>query len=192
MLKLEKLEGQSTEFISFIFEESCRLKKLSDNILRLIQSENNILKIELVEIRKVEAYIKSFVLGLNEKIKLSMTLQEAVLLLDFDLFKVVVTNILSNSLEAMTSTGSIRVTEGITNKRYYISFEDDGHGIPEKNLEKVTDEFYTSCTTRNSCHLGLGLSLVKKIVHLHNGQVKIISKENYGTKIMIDFNLDED
>lgn len=192
MLKLEKLEGPPSEFISFIFEESCRLKNLSDNILRLIQHENDVLKIELVETRQIEAYIKSFISGLNDKIKLRMDLQEAVLLLDFDLFKVVVTNILSNSLEAMTSKGSIRVTGRITNKRYYMSFEDDGHGIPEKNLKKVTDEFYTSCTTRNSCHLGLGLSLVKKIVHLHNGQVKIISKENYGTKIIIDFNLDED
>ncbi|MGP9026475.1 sensor histidine kinase [Candidatus Enterococcus leclercqii] len=63
---------------------------------------------------------------------------------------------------------------------------------PEEIIDQVTDEFFTGDVTRNSGHLGLGLSLVKNIISLHEGQVTITSEKGEGTFITIDFPLDED
>lgn len=52
--------------------------------------------------------------------------------------------------------------------------------------------FLRGDVTRNSGHLGLGLSLVKNIISLHEGQVTITSEKGEGTFITIDFPLDED
>lgn len=108
-------------------------------------------------------------------------------MIDASLFKLLSLNILSNALDAIGIDGKLTIKGWTDKNRYMIRFSDNGKGIPEDLLEKVTDEFFTGNSSRTSNHLGLGLSLVKKIVELHDGVLVIESKVGSGTSITIDF-----
>jgi signal transduction histidine kinase len=64
-------------------------------------------------------------------------------------------------------------------------FEDNGKGIPQKDVSRIFDRFYRTDASRNSRQggSGIGLSIVKKILEDHEGKVWATSKENVGTVI---------
>lgn len=191
MLQWEELKEPSLEFVEYILEESFRLKNLSEDVLRLLHSKKNELNIEVITTDQVKFYITQFVSGLDEQIILKINLQRASMRMDFNLFKLVIANIFSNASEAMSDKKEMVITGYISEERYYFTLKDSGRGIPEEIINQVTDDFFTGGGNRNSGHLGLGLSLVKNIVSLHEGQVNIISEKGKGMSITIDFPLDE-
>lgn len=192
MLQWEDLKEPSSEFVDYILEESFRLKSLSEDVLRLLYSKKNEMNLEAISTDQIDSYITQFVSGLDERILLQMTLQKATIRMDFNLFKLVIANIFSNALDAMKDRKEMCITGYSNEGRYYFILKDTGQGIPEEIIDQVTDEFFTGDVTRNSGHLGLGLSLVKNIISLHEGQVTITSEKGEGTFITIDFPLDED
>jgi len=64
---------------------------------------------------------------------------------------------------------------------------DQGIGIPEKELENIYQPFYRASNTREFSGNGIGLSLAIRILNFYGAQVKILSKENEGTRVSIDF-----
>ena len=64
-----------------------------------------------------------------------------------------------------------------------IEIEDNGKGIAQKDLANIFDRFYRTDASRNSSKggSGIGLSIVKKIMEDHGGQVWATSKEGTGT-----------
>ncbi len=97
-------------------------------------------------------------------------------------------NLIDNAVK-FTNTGkvAIRVKMG-TNKKYaVIEVEDTGVGIPEQHLKKVFDRFYQieSSSARRFGGIGLGLSIVKEVVDIHNGMIQIKSKPGKGSLFRI-------
>ncbi len=68
-----------------------------------------------------------------------------------------------------------------------ITIEDNGGGIPESLLDKVTDPFFTTRTTRR---VGLGLSLFREAARRCEGEFRLISREGEGTTVQASFRLD--
>lgn len=70
-----------------------------------------------------------------------------------------------------------------------ISIKDFGIGIPLNEQEKIFEKFYRTDKSRNknSGGTGLGMSILKKIIDIHKGIIKITSKENIGTTIILSF-----
>ncbi|MBK5271902.1 MAG: tetratricopeptide repeat protein [Bacteroidia bacterium] len=67
-----------------------------------------------------------------------------------------------------------------------ISVKDNGNGIPQKVLDKIFQPFFTTKPTGQGT--GLGLSLSYDIIKAHGGEIKVETKENYGTEFMIILN----
>jgi signal transduction histidine kinase len=61
--------------------------------------------------------------------------------------------------------------------------EDEGVGIPEKNLATIMDPFFT--TKQDKGGMGLGLSITKRIIEEHGGRIRFESEEGKGTKIEV-------
>ena len=93
-------------------------------------------------------------------------------------------DIAENSVAAKATNIHISVEEDCVTDRLAISIEDDGIGMDEEMVKKVTDPFVTSRTTRK---VGLGLSLLKENAEDCNGNFEIHSVLGKGTKVDADF-----
>ncbi len=89
--------------------------------------------------------------------------------------------IVQNSLEACPGQGKVTVSWEMKENQILIRVADDGEGIPPEHFSLIFDPFFT--TKFNN--LGLGLTLARRIVHLHKGRIKIDSVSNKGTEISI-------
>ncbi|NIP43623.1 MAG: hypothetical protein GWO41_13685 [candidate division Zixibacteria bacterium] len=100
---------------------------------------------------------------------------------DPDKLRQVFLNILLNSFQAMPQGGKIEIKCTSDNGFAVITISDDGIGIPEPDLDKIFDPFYTT-KSRGS---GLGLATTKAIVEEHNGTIEAKSTEGQGTTFRI-------
>ncbi|MGD7062094.1 CheR family methyltransferase [Bacillus altitudinis] len=98
--------------------------------------------------------------------------------------KQVFLNILKNGIEAMDGvTGVIQVTSLWKNEQMMLIFEDQGKGIPEDEIGKLGEPFYTT----KEKGTGLGLMMTIKIIESHGGTIRFESKSFEGTRVIITF-----
>lgn len=101
--------------------------------------------------------------------------------IDSNQIKQALLNIIINANQAMPSGGRITVKAQQTNNHVNIDITDTGVGIPSDRIDKVFDLFYST----KEDGTGLGLSIVKRIIDMHNGEIKVKSKEGEGTTFSI-------
>ncbi|HPJ47169.1 MAG TPA: two-component regulator propeller domain-containing protein [Tenuifilaceae bacterium] len=92
-------------------------------------------------------------------------------------------SILLNAEQAIRGSGKISISTTVTNENVVLSIEDNGIGISEENLPKITDPFFT--TKDPGKGIGLGLSIVYSIIQEHNGTIDFISELEKGTTVRI-------
>ncbi len=104
----------------------------------------------------------------------------------------VLVSIISNAIDAMDKGGRIEVTTDIdkdseinSGDRVRVTIIDTGQGISEQNIERIFTPFFT--TKDKGKGTGLGLPIVKRIVNLHKGDIKVLSKVNEGTSFILSF-----
>jgi hypothetical protein len=93
-------------------------------------------------------------------------------------------DIVQNSIRARADEISIEIIESVISNSYRIIITDNGTGIPEDILRKVTDPFVTTRTKRK---MGLGLPLLKYHAGLAGGGMEITSETGKGTKVTAGF-----
>jgi heavy metal sensor kinase len=106
-----------------------------------------------------------------------------------NLLKIAIKNLLKNAIQ-YSNPNSIIIVKSFKNVGLFnISIQDFGIGIAGNEQEKIFEKFYRTDKSRNknSGGTGLGMSIVKKIIDIHKGIIKIKSKENIGTTITISF-----
>lgn len=114
--------------------------------------------------------------------------EDAVVIADAEQIKRVINNIISNSLKYMNKPkGAINIRLRDVGDFIQIEIEDNGKGIAQKDLASIFDRFYRTDASRNSSMggSGIGLSIVKKIMEDHGGQVWATSKEGTGTTMYL-------
>ena len=106
-----------------------------------------------------------------------------------NLLKIAIKNILKNAIQFSHNNSEIIVKSYKEKDFFNISIQDFGIGIPLNEQEKIFEKFYRTDKSRskNSGGTGLGMSIVKKIIHIHKGYIKVESIENIGTTIFISF-----
>ena len=106
-----------------------------------------------------------------------------------NLLKIAIKNILKNAIQFSHNNSQIIVKSYKEEGFFNISIQDFGIGIPFNEQEKIFEKFYRTDKSRskNSGGTGLGMSIVKKIINIHKGNIKIESIENIGTTIFISF-----
>jgi len=90
-------------------------------------------------------------------------------------------NVVKNSMEAMSNGGSIRVETSLTEAQCNIHIVDDGPGIPEEQLHRVFEPFYSTKTAGT----GLGLSLTQQILTDHGGKITVEANRPSGTHVCL-------
>jgi PAS domain S-box-containing protein len=117
------------------------------------------------------------------QVKTVLELDEGLPMLDFDdrIMKQAMLNLIQNAIAAMNSGGTLTITTGQKDGEALVTISDTGIGIPEKNLSKIFEPYFTTKESGS----GLGLTLVFKIIREHHGEISVISKKGEGSTFTI-------
>jgi signal transduction histidine kinase len=138
----------------------------------------------LETINKYNKQLKDKNIKLHLKKFESVTLDGNALLLG-----TIFSNLIDNAIKYTPKDKNIFISLYMKKENIYFIIEDEGIGIDKEQLEKVMNRFYRVEESRNKKikGFGLGLSIVKNSVELHNAKINIDSKKDFGTKIEIIF-----
>ncbi len=135
---------------------------------------------DCVEEIKMELDSKNIELGF-----FNYTDRSTMIIADPEQLKRVVNNIISNSVKYIMAgrKGIINIRIKDMEDFVQVEIEDNGKGIAQKDIQYIFDRFYRTDSSRNSSQggSGIGLSIVKKIIVDHGGQIWATSKEETGT-----------
>lgn len=194
---LSKKDYESTRKNCKVIKQNCmRLLRLINNIIDITKIDagflnanikcNNIVDVAESVVLSVVPYVKSRKMN----IIFDTEFEEMCVNCDSDLIERILLNLLSNSIKCEKPNGTINVNVYQDNEGFVsISVKDNGIGIPKDKQDRVFDRFIRAdeSLTRNCEGSGIGLSLVKSLVQIQNGEVILKSEENVGTEIIIRF-----
>jgi PAS domain S-box-containing protein len=121
--------------------------------------------------------------GLTVKEKLARRLPAAPL--DGAQIQQVLVNLIKNAMQAMTKGGMLTLETGESSESVWVSVTDTGGGIPEEQINRIFEPFYTTKKKGS----GLGLMIVQRIVRAHGGRVELESHVGRGSMFRIWFPL---
>jgi signal transduction histidine kinase/DNA-binding response OmpR family regulator len=114
---------------------------------------------------------------------------------DSEKLETIIFNLLSNAFKYTPSGGHIKIElNQKKNKQLQLLVSDSGSGVPDKDKEKVFERFFQSEHNQNigGAGTGVGLSLVKELVDMHKGSIKIVDNEPSGAIFVIDLSVDKE
>ncbi len=105
---------------------------------------------------------------------------------NLQLINTIISNIIDNAIKYSLDNTTISISL-YRDEKIYLIVEDEGIGIAKDDLENIMNRFYRVDESRNKKikGFGLGLSIVKNSIELHNGTIEITSEINIGTKVKI-------
>jgi len=93
----------------------------------------------------------------------------------------VLVNLVKNATQAMTTGGTLTLQTGETSDGVWLSVADTGGGIPQEQINRIFEPFYTT----KKKGTGLGLMIVQRIIRAHNGRIELESNVGRGTTFRI-------
>lgn len=121
----------------------------------------------------------------EKELDMTMDLDEAVYVGDYDLMQHLWINLLTNAVKYTPKGGSITVTLKNEEKFIAVSVADTGKGIPPEDRERIFDKYYQTDKSHSKRGLGLGLAICKRIVQLCNGTLEVESEVGEGSTFTV-------
>ena len=192
LLKSDTLTKQQREhYIEVIETESKRLSKLSDNLLKLSALESEIVPILLNDFR-LDKQLEHAILMLEpqwiaKNLDIDAELEKISTHSDEDLLGQVWINLIHNAVKFTPENGFIKIKLYQNDCKIVCHITDNGIGIPKEEQVHIFERFFKVDKSRDRSlgGNGLGLSLCKKIVELHGGQITLESVLGEGTTFIV-------
>ena len=185
-------EEDQQKAANYIFSEGRRLESLSLKLLDLLVLRKR--DFELTE-GSPKAVISALVqvlrpAMLEKDIILQCRCEEGRCRMEPDLVKSLVINLIDNARKAMDGAGNIYVLGQMTDTGCRIQVVDNGRGMPQKEISRITEAFYRVDKSRSRAQggVGLGLALCQEIVALHEGTMEFQSAQGKGTIVTVCLN----
>ncbi|MBQ8078472.1 MAG: HAMP domain-containing histidine kinase, partial [Oscillospiraceae bacterium] len=173
---------QHKKYIRIIAEEIHRLRTLVNSMLNLTRFESGEMQLRAANVDIAQLLIRT-VLMFEKRISdkrvevegledVSLTVRA-----DEDLMFQVLYNLIENAVKFVNEDGVISFSLHEENGTAYICVKNSGEGLADDELPRIFDRFYKTDTSRSKdkTGLGLGLSIARKIVHLHQGHIVVKS-----------------
>ena len=187
-------QEQAQEYASIILKESNRLNELINKFLDISKIEAGRMQVQKspVDLKMLIEKVVDFNSQLAEKkaIQVSVEAPERIstIQVDRDMMEQVVLNLFSNAVKYSPEHARVTLRLHETEESMVIEVEDTGYGISEKALPHIFDKFYRITDNDQVADIsgsGLGLSLVKRIVELHQGKVEVSSRLGEGSRFTV-------
>lgn len=179
------------KYIRTIYNKANDMDKLINELTTYSSIDNNRIQYNFQRINVADYFgdcVEEVGLELESRnIKLNyenLVSPDTMVIADAEQMKKVINNIISNSVKYMDKPNGrlcIRILD--QDDSFQVEIEDNGKGIPQKDLQRIFERFYRTDASRNSAQggSGIGLSIVKKIIEDHGGYIWATSKEGEGT-----------
>lgn len=187
----ELTNEERSYYLSIIETETYRLSKLSDNLLKLTSLESEHHPFERKSYR-LDQQIRNIILAcepnwMEKELEIDVSLEKVQILADEDLMSQVWINLIYNSIKFTPNSGKIRIHLKNIEGKAIIKISDTGIGISKKDQVHIFERFFKADKARERSRggSGLGLSIVKKIIEMHNGTILVESEIEKGTTFTI-------
>ena len=179
--------------IDFIKYNSDILLRMVENLTTLCKLDSGYFELELQKhniVEVVEDVVMSMIPYAQRKsieVIFDTVMEEYFIYCDAEKIKRVIQNLLSNAIKYTEESGMIRVNLGVEKEQVIIIVEDTGVGIPKEKQELIFDRYtrMDNEISKQNEGSGIGLSLVKTIVDMHKGKIRVSSKVGKGSKFEV-------
>jgi signal transduction histidine kinase len=178
-----QLVSQETKRLIRLVNENLDYDKIRSNQVQLFKEDIDLL--EVLEIIKDQLDLQAEERNNHIEIAAEGT---AMVHADYDRLVQILINITKNSIQ-FTENGTIWLRGKMDGNKTRIEIEDTGVGIESAEIEKIWHRFYKADISRTSNpfgEFGLGLSIVKQLVQMHDGNIHVESEQGKGTMFVIE------
>jgi len=179
------------------------MKTMKQNSFRLIRLINNLIDVTKIDSGYFELHLSNYnIINIVEEITLSVAeyvqnkgitllfdteVEERILACDADKIERIMLNLISNSIKFTEPGGKIEVNIYDEEHEIIISVKDTGIGIPIEKQEQVFERFVQvdKSLAKNKEGSGIGLSLVKSLIEMHEGTIELKSEWTKGSEFII-------
>lgn len=190
LLRTQVLDTQEQmEAANYIFSEGRRLESLSLKLLELLVMKHQEPTLTRCE---PEQLISNLVQHLRpiyaqQNIRLQFRCKPGACMLDADLVRSLLVNLMDNARKAMDHGGNIFVVSDWEDHNCRIRVLDNGRGMPPEAIAHITEAFYRIDKSRSRAQggAGLGLTLCNEIAQLHDGSIRFESRVGNGTCVTV-------
>src|SRR5581483_11825786 len=184
--------GESKILIKESIGEVDKLQSLNQSLLRLAKFEvpNGHSDYELVDIKEIADNTISKVnpMARQKNIKINNFVESQKIMGNKYALGELFVVLLDNAIKYGNKNGSVWIVSTRKKDKVEISVKDNGIGISEKDMSHIFDRFYRADLARTKTEVngyGLGLSIAKKIVEMHHGNISVESKVNEGSTFKV-------
>lgn len=182
-------EEEKNEYLDIIISESRRLSELSSQVLNLSKVESLTLLTDLTTFNAGEQ-IREAILQLEQKwssrnISFDLEIEDIRVKGNQSLLKEVWVNLIDNAVKFSPENSIVSISAYRNGKNMIFAIEDRGEGMSEEIQAKIFDKFYQGDTSHATEGNGLGLPLVRKILELHHGSIKVKSQPGRGSIFVV-------
>ena len=187
------LSLRQQEYMGYIASSSNTLLSIIDDILDLANIDAGMLQLKLAP-AEAKSIIDGAVMGVRDRAaqaRLTFDIatpdEELHFIADEARVRQVLYNLLSNAVGFSKPGGLVRLAVWREQGRIAFAVEDDGVGIPKEEQGRVFERFESRSHGSKHRGAGLGLSLVKSLVDLHHGDMRLESEPGRGTRVTVRF-----
>jgi signal transduction histidine kinase/DNA-binding response OmpR family regulator len=196
MLSRENESSKDGKKLRLVYRNAQKLLSLINKLLdyRKIENGNVVLKVReenIVEfVHEIFITFKELADHKNITFTFNADIADISLWFDREKMEMVINNIISNSFKYIGKGNEInvsvsrQVSDRYPQGRAVIKIRDNGMGIPKRHLGNIFDWFHKG-DTHGTMSSGIGLSLAKKLIHLHKGEIFVESTEGQGSVFSI-------
>ena len=187
----KNLDEETKEKYLNSLQNAC--KKLSDlitNILKLNKLENQNLKLDLKQFNLSESITNQILnyetLIENKNIELECDIEEDINIISEETYlEIIWSNLISNAIKFTDNNGKIIISLRKLNNEITFKIKDTGCGIDSETGKNIFEKFYQGDTSHSKEGNGLGLALVKKVIDILGGQIRVESEKGIGTTFTV-------
>ncbi|WP_442600470.1 sensor histidine kinase [Paenibacillus sp. KN14-4R] len=184
-------DNERSRYLDIIIAEAKRMSKMSDSLLKLSLLESQSQQLRLVTF-SLDEQIRRVIVAIQPQwstrnIRFELNLKDVQLMADHDLLNQVWTNILGNSIKFSKDGGVISVSIKQDIKNVTVRISDMGIGISLEDQKRIFERFFKADRSHNRKYggSGMGLAIVKQIVSLHQGDIRVESEPGRGTTVIV-------
>jgi len=180
---------EQEEYLRIIASESERLAALATNVLNLTKIETQTIVAEK-SVFNVSEQIRRAVLMMDSKcsekeLSIDFEVNEIEYFGNAELLNQVWVNLIDNAIKFSPSGAELTIKLSDSDDSIVFKVKDSGSGMDEETQVHIFDKFYQGDPSRTTQGNGLGMTIVLRIVSLHEGQIKVESYLNEGTTITV-------